>query len=80
MCTRLASANDKVCQLLAHGRSFSTGTPTSSTNKTGRHAIAEILLKVTLKHQQIKINESNPVLKYLCVKHDTYDHEHGLNK
>ena len=57
MCTRLASANDKVCQLLAHGRSFSTGTPTSSTTKTGRDAIAEILLKVTLKHQKSKINE-----------------------
>jgi hypothetical protein len=27
---------------------FSTGTPASSTNKTGGHDIAEILLKVTL--------------------------------
>jgi hypothetical protein len=32
-------------QLLAHGRWFSTGTPASSTTKTGRHDIAEILLK-----------------------------------
>jgi hypothetical protein len=34
-------------------------TPTSSTNKTGRHDIAEILLKVPLKtknHQIIIIN------------------------
>jgi hypothetical protein len=38
------SASDKVYQLLAHGRWFSPGTPTSSTTKTGRHDIAEILL------------------------------------
>jgi hypothetical protein len=31
---------------------FSPGTPASSTNKTGRHDIAEILLKVVLKHQK----------------------------
>jgi len=35
--------------LLAHGRWFSTGTPASSTTKTGGHDIAEILLKVALK-------------------------------
>jgi hypothetical protein len=43
--------------LLAHGRWFS---PTSSTTKTGSHDIAEILLKVALKHQKsnkkIKLN------------------------
>jgi hypothetical protein len=44
-------ASDKVDQLLAHGRWFSLGTPASSTTKTGRHDIAEILLKVALKHQ-----------------------------
>jgi hypothetical protein len=42
--TRLASACDKVYQLLAHGRWFSPGTPASSTTKTGRHDIAEMLL------------------------------------
>ena len=47
-CTRLAAANDKVYQLLAQGRWFSPGTPSSSTIKTGRHDIAEILLKVAL--------------------------------
>jgi hypothetical protein len=47
-CTRLATANDKDCQLLAHSRWFSPGTPVSSTTKTGRHDIAESLLKVTL--------------------------------
>jgi len=38
--------------LLAHGRWFSPGTPASSTAKAGRHDIAEILLKVALKHQK----------------------------
>ena len=57
-CARLTS--DKVCQLLAHGRWFSPGTPASSTTKTGRHDIAEILLKVVLSTiNQIK---SNPVI------------------
>ena len=51
-CTRLAVASDKVYQLLAHGRWFSPGTPASSTTKTGRHDIDEILLKVALKHPQ----------------------------
>jgi hypothetical protein len=57
-CTRLAVACDKVYQLLAHGRWFSPGTPASSTTKTGRHEIAEILLKVALntknQNQSIK--------------------------
>jgi hypothetical protein len=39
---------DIVCQWLAAGRWFSTDTPVSSTNKTDRHNIAEILLKVAL--------------------------------
>jgi hypothetical protein len=51
-CTQLAAASDKVYQLLAHGRWFSPGTPASSITKSGRHDIAEILLKVTLKHQK----------------------------
>jgi hypothetical protein len=42
----ITAACDKVYQLLAHGRGFSPGTPASSTIKTGRHDIAEILLKV----------------------------------
>ena len=51
-CTRLADASDKSYQLLAHGRWFSPGTPSSSTIKTVRHDTAEILLKVSLKHQK----------------------------
>jgi hypothetical protein len=57
VCTRLAAACDKVYQLLAHGWWFSPGTLASSTTKTGRHDIAEILLKVALKHQK-SINQS----------------------
>jgi hypothetical protein len=34
--------------LFAHGRWFSQETPASSTTKTGRNDIAEILLKVAL--------------------------------
>jgi hypothetical protein len=40
----------KVCQWLATGRWFYPGTPDPSTNKADRHNIAEILLKVALKH------------------------------
>jgi hypothetical protein len=38
----------KVCHWLASGQWFSMGTPVSSTNKTDRHDITEILLKVVL--------------------------------
>jgi hypothetical protein len=50
--------------LLAHGRWFSPGTSTSSTTKTGRHDIAEILLKEALKHQknQMKKTKKNNFL------------------
>jgi hypothetical protein len=42
--------------LLAQGRWFSPSTPASSTTKTGRHDIAEILLKVALNTKiQIQI-------------------------
>jgi hypothetical protein len=48
----------KVYQLLAHGRWFSPGT--SSTTKTGRHDIAEILLKVAL-NTKIQIHSKTKV-------------------
>jgi hypothetical protein len=44
--SNLAAASDKVYQLLVHGQWFSPSTPASSTTKTDRHDIAEILLKV----------------------------------
>ena len=49
---------DKVCQWLAAGRWFSLCTPVSSTNKTNRHGMTEILLKVasnTLTHTHTPI-------------------------
>ena len=49
-------------QLLAHGRWFSPGTPASSTTKTGRHDIAEILLKVALNTINQSINQINQLL------------------
>ena len=61
-CTRLTAASDKVYQLLAHGRFFFPGTPASSTTTTGPHGIAEILLKVALKHQQSKSNKKTKLM------------------
>ena len=60
-CTRLAAASNKVYQLLANGRWFSPGTLASSTTKTGRHDIAEILLKVVL-------NTINQIKEQICKK------------
>jgi hypothetical protein len=51
---------DKVCQWLATGKWFSPGTPASSTNKTDRHDIAVILLKVALN--TINIRSRRPQL------------------
>jgi hypothetical protein len=62
-CTRLAAASDKVYQMFAHGRWFSPGTPASSTTKTGRHDIAEILLKVALNR---KSNSKFKKMYHLC--------------
>ena len=41
-------SSDQVYQLLAHDRWFSPGTPSSSTTKTDRHDIAEILFNMAL--------------------------------
>jgi hypothetical protein len=48
-----------VYQLLAHGRWFSLGSPASSTTKTRRHDIAEILLKVALNTKNQSINPNH---------------------
>jgi hypothetical protein len=49
--------------MFAHGRWFSPGTPASSTTKTGRHDIAEILLKVALNR---KSNSKFKKMYHLC--------------
>jgi hypothetical protein len=51
--------------LLAHSRWFSLGTPASATTKTGRHDVAEILLKVALS-QKKSIN--NLLLFFIFLK------------
>ena len=54
---RCTTLSDKVCQWLAPGRWISPFPPVSSTNKTDRHDIGEILLKValnTIKQTNIK--------------------------
>jgi len=56
-CTRLAAASEKDYQLLVHDRWFSPGTLASSTSKTGRHDITEILLKVALNTKNQSSNE-----------------------
>jgi hypothetical protein len=69
-CTRLAAASDKVYQLLAHGRWFSSGTPALSNTKTGRHDIAEILLKVELNTIN-QINQSNLFNVLVTIRYKT---------
>ena len=56
---------DKVCQWLATGQWFSPGTPVSSTNKTDRHNIAQILLKVAL-NAIIQTNNLLLVQAHVC--------------
>ena len=49
------------------GRLFSPGTPVTSTNKTDRHDITEILLKVALNTiNQIKPKQHNKYNNILC--------------
>ena len=57
-CSRFAAARDKVYQLIAQGRWFFPGTRVSSSMKTGRHDIAEILLKVALSTKNSNSNWS----------------------
>ena len=68
-CTRRAAASDEVYQFLAHGQWFSLGTLASFTTKTGHHDIAEILLKVALKHQKSNHNQiiDNIYKKYAII-------------
>jgi hypothetical protein len=58
------------------GQTFSQGTPVSSTNKTDRHDITEILLKVTLKTINPKPPQNSKTIiikeKYKTVKINIY--------
>ena len=64
--TRIVAASDKAYQLLAHDQWFPPATPASSTTKTGRHDIAEILLKVALKHQQSINDQLKQLTMFVC--------------
>ena len=57
-CTTLC---DKVCQWLATGWWFSPNPPVSSTNKSDRHDIAEILFENGVKHHQANKQTDNVV-------------------
>jgi hypothetical protein len=57
---------DKACQWLTTVRWFSLGTPVSSTNKTDRHDITKILLKVALNI----INQTKPSSCFTCKVRD----------
>ena len=60
---------DKVCQWLAAGQWFSPGTPVSSTNKTDRHDITEILLKGVLNTINYLSQQPSFIFieQYLCI-------------
>jgi hypothetical protein len=49
---------ESVYQLRVHGWWFSLGIPASSTTKTGRNDITEILLKVALNTKNQSISQS----------------------
>ena len=63
ICTTLS---DEICQWLATGRWFSPSTQVSSTNKTDRHDITEILLKVALN--TIKQTNKHRSLVYVFIE------------
>jgi hypothetical protein len=59
--------------LLAYGRWFSPGTLAFSTSKTGRHDIAEILLKVALNTKNIKKIMCKLSMLYISISGITVD-------
>jgi hypothetical protein len=64
---------DKVCQWLATGRWFSSGTSVSSTNKTDHHDITKILLKVALNTITITtLNQHLKTISYHLYTRKTY--------
>jgi hypothetical protein len=69
---------DKVYHQLAAGQWFSPGTSVSSTKKTDRHDITEILLKVALN----TINLTLKILLETAIRSRSqlpYDHDHNCH-
>jgi hypothetical protein len=62
-CVLVTTLYDKVCQWLAARRWFSHVTPISSTNKTDRHDITEIFLKVALNTIALTLTPNSSVFK-----------------
>jgi hypothetical protein len=60
--------------LLVHGRRLSPGTPASSTTKTGRHDIAEILLKGAL-NTKIKSKVNSSLYSKACLAFYYFEYE-----
>ena len=60
---------NNVCQWLVAGRWFSPDTPGSSANKTDRHDITELLLKVALNTIK-NLNQNKPMLTELQLMHN----------
>ena len=68
---------DKVCQWLLTGRWFSLGPLVSSTDKTDRHDITEILLKVALniplwEDNSLFLNEKGLLSPFFCYLIDNF--------
>ena len=63
---------DNICQWFAAGLWFSLGTPVSFTNKTDRHDITEILLKVVLNTISIIINHQVPFWRITIIDKISY--------
>jgi hypothetical protein len=77
-CTTLC---DTVCQWLVTDRWFSPGTPVSSTNKTDRHDITEILLKVALNtNKKWTFSKSKNCIANCKLKSWWRWHQHSKNK
>jgi hypothetical protein len=57
----------KVCKWLATGQWFSLSTPVSSTNKTDRHDITEILLKMALNTMPLVSPPGAFICECVCV-------------
>jgi len=66
---------DQVCQRLATGRRISADAPVSSINKTDRHDITEILLKVALNTINLYIVYKKTPIKVKCL-----DFRNDVNK
>ena len=65
---------DKVCQCLVAGQWSSSGTPVSSTNKTDRHDITEIFLKVALNFITLTLNLKRQSWNWINMSNLNFDH------